>query len=119
VEFVATRLRGKSRRALAERDQSRRVRARFSSVRLYVREEQVREISGVVPGSTERSDCPSGSRRGCLVSQPQDSGDEMSRDERDLDRREFLKTTSAMGVGAMAAQHGLAPFLSRGARPNE
>ena len=40
-------------------------------------------------------------------------------DERELDRREFLKATSAMGVGAMAASHGLAPLLSRGASPNE
>ncbi|HVE35666.1 MAG TPA: Gfo/Idh/MocA family oxidoreductase [Gemmatimonadaceae bacterium] len=43
----------------------------------------------------------------------------MSRDDRELDRREFLKTTSAMGVGAMAASHGLAPLLSHGGSPNE
>jgi hypothetical protein len=43
----------------------------------------------------------------------------MSRDERDLDRREFLKTTSAIGVGAMAAARGLAPLQWRGRSPNE
>jgi predicted dehydrogenase len=43
----------------------------------------------------------------------------MSSDKRDLDRREFIKTTSAMGVGAMAASHGLAPLLSGRGKPSE
>jgi predicted dehydrogenase len=42
----------------------------------------------------------------------------MSRKSRNLDRREFLKTTSAMGVGAMASSRRLAPLLAGGS-PNE
>ncbi|HEX4682999.1 MAG TPA: Gfo/Idh/MocA family oxidoreductase [Gemmatimonadaceae bacterium] len=42
----------------------------------------------------------------------------MSRRSRNLDRREFLKTTSAIGVGAIASSNRIAPLLARSS-PNE
>ena len=42
----------------------------------------------------------------------------MRRKSRNLDRRDFLKTTSAIAIGAMASSHRIAPLLAGGS-PNE
>lgn len=43
----------------------------------------------------------------------------MKPDKSSLDRRDFLKTTSAAGLGALATSRGVAPLFALGGSPNE
>src|SRR3984893_8273601 len=121
MEQLADTVSWESRRTLAEWEEGRRIRPRHARDGLAAQGEQVPRHQGL-----RRQACgahrPTGSRRRGFFQKHQDSplitvGAPMKKES--LDRRDFLKTASAAGVGAFAASRGIGPLFAFGGSPAE
>src|SRR6185436_562967 len=110
VEQLAHRVPRQPRRTLAQRREDRRVRPRHTAHGLGAGQEQIQEHQRL-RGPPRRAHHPAGSWRRSLFQRLESEGVEMTH------RRDFLKSATATGLGAVLANR--APLILTGGSPNE
>src|SRR5689334_6483739 len=116
MEHIAHHVPGPPRPALAQRPEDRRVLSRHAAHGFAVGEEQVSHDPGV-RRPARRTHHPAGPRRPGVLPQHQDPGAETMTSDDGVDRREFLKTASATGLGFVMTSN--APGLLRSRSPGD